>query len=234
MTAARPDSAAPRRRGRTLRTAAITTLALAAVCVSALAFVAHRRATAEPAWWGAVRATQLHPGADAAARDLEAFATTELTEPRDPDAPFELTIPQAHLNAWLATRLEQWATSQPGGAWPESVRAVACTIGEGAITLAADVTPSDAPSDAPRRIAWLRLVPGGPDALFELEAAGINALALPAGAWSVAVDAPLRAQLERVLGTRRFPIDGAREVVVLDVDVEPGAVTLTMRTRRAR
>ena len=217
-----------RRAGR-IRAILVSLFVVGALTIAPLIFFFNTRLSETPEWWETVRQTQGHPNANNAARDFEAFTTTQITEPRDESTSWTLRVPQSYLNAWLAERFPAWVTNERGVEWPEDLQAVGVRVDDDALPVAASTK-----SSGPTRVLWLTLGPAPADSrqLLTVDAAGVNAIALPLAAFEAVAPDGVLERLRNALQTRAFPVDEAREVVIERLDLERGALVFTLTTRK--
>lgn len=215
------------RAARRLRAAALVLVVLGAACAAAL-YAIHSRASREPDWWSSVVQIQEHENADSAARSLEAFSTTQLSAPRLADAYWTIELPEAHINAWLGTRLKAWLLNERGAAWPPEIERVAVRVADGALTIAIRT-----PIAGASRITWFTLEPSQDvmsERLLEITRGGVNDLAVPLPVLLTAVPQSVLDRIEEVLRDPVLPIDSGRAVEIRAVELREGTLVLTCST----
>lgn len=208
-------------------------LACAAVLIMLAAIivfkVARDRAHAEPLWWQTIIQTQQHTGAADAARSVEAFATTQLSSPREQTQPWTLRLPEAHINAWLGTRFKDWITNERAATWPEGLERFAIRVHDSEITLAALYPIAGKP-----RVAWWTFAPtiSPLDQPLKLTKVGINELEIPISLFRLRAPQALIGSIDTALARPTFEVDSARQVRILKVETQGATLVLTCKTEK--
>jgi hypothetical protein len=118
-----------------------------------------------PRWWRSIDARD--PALADKAQLVENGAATQLTKIRSSgdgsalSAPWTVALKAEDANAWLATRLRTWLTSQEGGAlgWPKELGQVQVDFDDGQIRLAASIHAGGAASGSSAQVLSASLRP---------------------------------------------------------------------------
>lgn len=203
-----------------------------------------RQARVAPAWYAPP------DPADGAVQEFAEKAEYRIVEElhtiREEDEPWDLIVPEAHLNAWFAARLPEWIEHERDVQWPEALGTPQLHMTDGAVDLALPVRVGSAnrvitarvrPRVEAGRIALdvqdvglgRMTIPGEPAAavadLLERYASG-TALDDEQARWLLAL---VRGE-ERLEG--RIELSDGRVVEVLGVAVQEGVMRLRSRTVR--
>jgi len=220
-------------RGRVVLRATLACLLVGFVLVVIVGWVLYARVTAEPAWWTPALASDA--GAAALAEEAEKGLTRVLSRERMPEEAWTVELTEEQANAWLATRLERWATSQHAD-WPALLRGVRVEFEPGTmiIGVAVDVGGSTRyvslalePTDAEEADAALRLV----SAKVGVQSVPITTLRSVAGdilAESSVPDDVWRVIQEGMIDLPdAFAVDDARRVSIRGLLIEPSRMLIT-------
>ncbi|MDP6601341.1 MAG: hypothetical protein QGH76_03495 [Phycisphaerales bacterium] len=149
----------------------------------------------------------------------------EFQKIRQPEETWRLRIGDDAMNAWLATRLAAWLTHEHELTLPEEVSTPQVHVTEDGVWLGAMVDMGEA-SRRPLAVR-IRLTVQNEDLLVEPDAIRVGRMPVPLFSF--------RGMLERASG--ELPsVDSVvelmddRTVQILAIDLEPGAMILTLRT----
>ena len=213
--------------------ATLACLLVGFVVVVIVGGVLYARVTAEPTWWTPALAGDA--GAAALAEEAEKGLTRVLSRERLTGEAWTVELTEAQANAWLATRLERWATSQHAD-WPQRMRGVRVEFEPGTVIVgvAVDVGGSTRyvslalePTDAEETEAAFRLG----SAKVGVQSVPITTLRSVAG--DVLADSSVPEEVRRVIqeGVIELPdafaVDDARRVSIRGILIEPSRMLIT-------
>ena len=130
------------------------------------------------------------------------------------------------MNAWLAARLAAWLTHEHELALPEEVSTPQVHVTEDGVWLGAMIDMGEA---SPRPLAVrVRLAVRGEGLLVEPDAMRVGRMPVPLFSFRGMLD---RASDELPVADAIVELMDDRTVQILAIDLEPGAMILTCRTR---
>ena len=199
-----------------------------------------------PAWYAPPEEDDA--AADAIAQDVEYFVLEQAHKVRPEEDVWQVVFDETEINAWLATRLSDWAAHQADAEWTERIDRPQLHLHDGGVSIAAAVKEDDSV-----RILRARFTPRIEDSrlFIVVERFGLGRVRVPGAPAAALLDRlddviPADADIRRTLDSAAkflagefaidpvFELEDGRQVRLEQIQVEDGRVQLTCRTLPGR